>query len=95
MMAEDHDRITLRFTSDVAPATRALILAAIEGVAEDSDCHVYSHHDTSDDAWSVDITGHDRTVAVELTPGQLIEHLDAIARAKGITVGQLLRRMVE
>lgn len=96
MQAEDHDKVTIRYTSDVSPLMRASILAAIENEIENMlGHHLYAHHDNASDGWSIDITGHDRTVAVELTDAQVVEHLQAIATSKGLTVGQLIMKVQE
>ena len=95
MDAEHHDKVTIRYTSDVSIENRAMVLVDIESAAENLGLHLYAHHDKASDGWSIDITGHDRTVAVELTDSQVVEHLQAIATSKGLTVGQLIRKVSE
>lgn len=93
-MASD-DRIHLEFTSDVSHAVRQRILEAVLEAAGDDDCYVYRAASKAlSDTIHIDITAHDRTT-FDLTDGQVVERLRPIAKAQGISVMELLRRLAQ
>jgi hypothetical protein len=86
-----YDRVRLDFTSDVTQACRMMLTENIEDTAKELGLYTYAHYDKECGAWSIDITAHDRARAVELTDGQLVARLKAIADEKGITIADMLR----
>jgi hypothetical protein len=86
-----YDRVRIDFTSDVTHDQRNSIIEGITDKALENGLYYYPHYDKECGAWSIDITAHDRTRAVDLTDGQLVARLKAIADEKGITIADMLR----
>jgi hypothetical protein len=86
-----YDRIRLDFTSDVPHSVGDDIVSIIRSAAMEAGLYCYEHYDKECGAWSIDITAHDRTRSVDLTDGQLVARLKAIADEKGITIADMLR----
>ncbi len=86
-----YDRIRLDFTSDVTEQGRGVILARIVETVYNCNLYAYQHYDKESGAWSIDITAHDRTRAVDLTDNQLVARLKSIADERGITIADMLR----
>ena len=86
-----YDRVRLDFTSDVTREQNEAITTAIKESVYQEGLYYYEHYDKESGAWSIDITAHDRARAVDLTDGQLVARLKAIADEKGITIADMLR----
>ena len=95
----DIERIHVTFTSDVPQAARDYVLdmlASMDG-ATLGERRLYAYRQPSSvlsDTVQIDITGHDRTT-FDLTDGQVIERLRLSAKAQGISVIEMLRRLAQ
>ena len=91
-MSSLYDRVRLDFTSDVLDDDKACLLNLIATTAKHLGLYTYEHFDKECSAWSIDITAHDRSIALPLTDGQIVARLRVAAEDAGISLPEMLRR---